>query len=76
MIQNLHLAFKLFKREFQNGGLTLLFLSLVIATGSLSSVGFLIKRIDASMSSHADQLNGAQLILKSSRAVPESWLKS
>lgn len=74
MIQTLRLAFKLFKSEFKYGELSLLFLSLVIATGSLSSVGFLIQRIDGSMSSHADQLNGAELILKSSAAVPQSWL--
>ncbi len=74
MIQTLQLAFKLFKSEFRYGELTLLFLSLLIATGSLSSVGFLIQRIDGSMSSHASQLNGAQLILESSAAVPQSWL--
>lgn len=74
MLHTLRLAFKLFKNEFRYGELTLLFLSLVIATGSLTSVGFLIKRVDGSMSGHANQLNGAQLILKSSRAVPQSWL--
>lgn len=68
------LAAKLFKHEFRHGEFTLLLLSLIIAIGSLSSVGFLIQRIDGSMSHHADQLNGAQLILKSSSAVPESWL--
>ena len=75
MIQTLQLAFKLFKSEIRHGELTLLFLSLLIAAGSLSSVGFLIERIETSMSSHANQLNGAQLVLKSASAVPGSWLK-
>ncbi|MCU7834024.1 MAG: FtsX-like permease family protein [gamma proteobacterium symbiont of Taylorina sp.] len=75
MIQTLRLTLKLFKREFQYGELSLLFFSLLIATGSMSSIGFLIKRIDTSMSSHANQLNGAQLILKSSTAIPDNWLE-
>lgn len=74
MTGNLQLAFKFFIREFKQGELTLLFLSMIIATGSLSSIGFLIQRIDGSMSSHANQLNGAQLVLKSSRSVPQNWL--
>ncbi|MCP3850808.1 MAG: FtsX-like permease family protein [Gammaproteobacteria bacterium] len=68
------IALKLFLSELKNGDLTLLFFSLVIATASLSSVGFLIYHVDSSMSRHANQLNGAQLILKSSRAVPQEWL--
>lgn len=74
MTGNLQLAFKFFMRELKQGELTLLFLSLLIATGSLSSIGFLIQHIEHSMNSHANQLNGAQLVLKSSRSVPSSWL--
>jgi putative ABC transport system permease protein len=74
-MMRIKLAFKLFLREFRNGDLTLLFLSLVIATGSLSCVGFLIQRIDSSMNSHAEQINGAQLIIKSPREIPQQWLE-
>lgn len=69
------LAIKFFKRELYNGELSLLMLSLLIATGSLSSIGFLIERIDGSMNHHANQLNGAQLVLKSSTEVPALWLE-
>lgn len=69
------LAVKFFKRELYHGELSLLILSLLIATASLSSIGFLIQHIDSSMNHHANQLNGAQLVLKSSRAVPEHWLE-
>jgi len=75
MRQTLALAVKFFLRELRHGELTLLLLALIIATGSLTSVGFLIKRVDVSMNTHANQLNGAQLILKSSRAVPSQWLE-
>lgn len=68
------LAIKFFKRELQHGELSLLIISLIIATGSLSSVGFLIQHIDSSMNQHANQLNGAQLVLKSSTAIPRLWL--
>ncbi|MCU7819021.1 MAG: FtsX-like permease family protein [gamma proteobacterium symbiont of Lucinoma myriamae] len=69
------LAIKFFKRELYNGELSLFMLSLVIATGSLSCIGFLIERIDGSMNHHANQLNGAQLVLKSSSEVPALWLE-
>ncbi len=69
------LALKFFIRELRHGEFHLLLLSLLIATGSLTSVSFLIQHINYSMNSHASQLNGAQLILKSSTAVPKSWLK-
>ncbi|MCU7938706.1 MAG: hypothetical protein KZQ64_15010 [gamma proteobacterium symbiont of Bathyaustriella thionipta] len=75
MWQIFALAIKFFKRELFNGELSLLILSLVIATGSLSSIGFLIQRIDNSMNHHANQLNGAQLVLKSSREIPKHWLQ-
>lgn len=68
------LAIKFFNRELQHGELSLLIISLIIATGSLSSVGFLIQHIDSSMNQHANQLNGAQLVLKSSTAIPRQWL--
>ncbi len=71
----LALAWKFFKRELRHGEFTLLLLSLIIAIGSLSSVGFLIQHIEYSMAAHANQLNGAQLILKSSVPVPQRWLE-
>jgi len=73
-MQTLKLALKFFLKELRQGDLSLLFLSIVIAVGSLSCIGFLIKRIDNSMLDHATQLNAAQLILKSSSSVPGQWL--
>jgi len=75
MWQQFLLASKLFNRELYHGDFNLLIIALLIATASLSSIGFLIEHIDRSMTQHANQLNGAQLVLKSSRAVPDSWLK-
>jgi putative ABC transport system permease protein len=74
-IQTLSLALKLLYCEFRQGQLNLLILALVIATMSMSSIGFLIKGVEYSMSIHANQLNGAQLVLKSSINVPSIWLE-
>ena len=74
MLQSFFLAIKFFKRELLQGELSLLIISLIIACGSLSSIGFLIHHIDNSMNHHANQLNGAQLVLKSSAAIPQHWL--
>jgi putative ABC transport system permease protein len=68
------LAWKFLKRELSQGELSLLFIAIFIAISSLSSIGFLLKRIDRSMLSHAAQLNGAELLLKSPTAIPENWL--
>ncbi|MCK5697781.1 MAG: hypothetical protein KAI02_06445, partial [Gammaproteobacteria bacterium] len=71
----LHLVIKFFKRELYNGELSLLILSLVIATGSLSGIGFLITHIEHSMGEHVHQLNAAQLVLKSPSKIPDNWLQ-
>jgi putative ABC transport system permease protein len=70
----LKLAWKFFRRELNQGDLNLIFIAIIIAISSLSSIGFLLKRLDRSMLGHAAQLNGAQLILKSATSVPENWL--
>ncbi|MFK5986757.1 MAG: FtsX-like permease family protein [Pseudomonadota bacterium] len=69
------LAWKFLKRELSQGELSLLFIAIFIAISSLSSIGFLLKRIDRSMLGHAAQLNGAELILKSPIAIKDNWLK-
>jgi len=74
-MSNFNQAWKFFKRELKHGDLSLLFLAIFIAIASLSSIGFLLKRIDSSMLNHAAQLNGAELLLKSPRAISEAWLK-
>jgi putative ABC transport system permease protein len=74
MKTTLLVTLKLLQRDLWHGEFTLLVFSLVIATASLSSVGFLIERVHGSMTHHAEQLNGAQLILRSSTPVPSNWL--
>ncbi|GEM_PF-854438 len=75
MVNTLKLAVKFLRREFAQGELRLLIISLIIATASLSSIGFLIHKINDAMTDHASQLNGAQLILKSPHAIKTGWLK-
>ncbi len=74
MLNNLRLAIKFLLREFAQGELRLLILSLIIATASLSSMGFLIHKINDAMNDHASQLNGAQLSLKSPHKISPVWL--
>ncbi len=71
---NFRLAWKFLRKELNQGDLTLLFMAIFIAIASLSSIGFLLKRIDHSMLNHAAQRNGAELILKSPTAISEQWL--
>jgi len=71
----LKLALQLLKRELLHGNLSLLFIAIIIAISSLTSIGFLLKRLDNSILKHAAQLNGADLLLKSPTQVPQQWLQ-
>jgi putative ABC transport system permease protein len=71
----LKLALQFLKRELLHADLTLLFIAIIIAISSLSSIGFLLKRFDHSIFNHAAQLNGADLSLKSPTEAPQLWLQ-
>lgn len=72
---NFRLALKFFYRELKQGDLTLLFVAVIIAIASLSSIGFLTGRVEQSIQTHATRLSGGALILKSSTPVPSEWLQ-
>jgi putative ABC transport system permease protein len=74
-VNNFKLAVKFFHRELTHGDLTLLFVAVLIAIGSLSSIGFLTKRVEQSIQTHATRLSGGALILKSSTPVASEWLQ-
>ncbi len=74
-MKHFKLAVKLLLREIKQGELTLLLVAVIIAIGSLSSIGFLTKRVELSIQTHAARLSGGALILKSPTSIPKSWLR-
>jgi len=61
------LALKLLWRDWRAGELTLLFAAIVIAVGSLTTVGFFTDRVRLALTLQSNQLLGADLSIVSDR---------
>ncbi len=68
------LAIKLLLRDWRSGELKVLFLSLVIAVASVTSIGLFSQRIDRSMNHQAGEFLGADLILNGTTSLDEDNL--
>lgn len=67
------LALRLLRRDYRAGELTLLIASIVIAVGSLTTVGFFTDRVRLALTQQSNQLLGADLSLVSDRAFGEEF---
>ena len=69
MIRGLLYGLKKFWSEVFSGDLLILFLSIVLAVTSISSVGFLGDRLKSSMQMQASSILGADLVLRSASKI-------
>ncbi len=69
------MAFKLLLREWRSGDLNLLASALILAVMTVALTAFVADRLQRGMEQQAAQLMGGDLVLRSSRIVPESWLE-
>tara|TARA_B100000700_G_scaffold95631_1_gene107695 strand:+ start:3285 stop:5750 length:2466 start_codon:yes stop_codon:yes gene_type:complete len=67
-------GFKKFWSEVFSGDLLILFLSIVLAVTSISSVGFLGDRLQSSMQMQASSILGADLVLRSPSKIDSKYL--
>src|SRR5258706_4932536 len=65
--QEIVLALKLLRRDYRAGELTLLIAAIVIAVGSLTTVGFFTDRVRLALTQQSNQLLGADLTIVSDR---------
>ena len=65
--QEIALALRLLRRDYRAGELTLLVAAIVIAVGSLTTVGFFTDRVQLALTRQATQLLGADLTIVSDR---------
>ena len=70
---HLRLSLRLLWREWRAGELRLLIVSLLIAVGGISSVGFFIDRIERAMESKASELLAADFLVTSRDPIPEHY---
>ena len=74
MIRGLLYGLKKFWSEVFSGDLLILFLSIVLAVTSISSVGFLGDRLKSSMQMQASSILGADLVLRSPSKIDSKYL--
>lgn len=74
MTKTLSLALRMMLRDLRAGELHLLGIAIVIAVASLTSVGFLADRVARGLDREANQLLGGDLLLRSDKVWPESFV--
>jgi len=74
VIRGLLYGLKKFWSEVFSGDLLILFLSIVLAVTSISSVGFLGDRLKSSMQMQASSILGADLVLRSASKIDSKYL--
>ncbi len=70
------LAMKFLRRDWREGEWRVLFLALVLAVGSLATVGMFADRIGQGLDRQAASLLGADLRITSTRPIPEGYRRS
>jgi len=63
-------------RDWRSGELRILLLALIIAVGSVSSVGFFVDRVERGMDRQAGELLAADLIVSSNRPIENTLLEA
>src|SRR5690625_395687 len=70
------LAWRLLRREWAAGELRLLVAALVVAVAAVSSVAWLAERVGGAGTGRVAELLAADRVVRSSDAIPESWVKA
>ncbi len=71
----LRLSFSLLRRDWRAGEWRVLMLALVLAVGSLSTVGLFADRVRTALASQAASLLGADLRITSTRPIPQAYAR-
>ena len=74
-IAELRLSLRLLGRELRSGELTLIFLSLVLAVTVSTGIALFSQRLDLAMQASANDMLGADMRVRSSTELPESWIE-
>jgi len=67
----LKLALRMLARDWRAGELTVLAAALVLAVGSMGTVGFFADRVKSALTSQASLLLGGDVMISSDRPLPE-----
>jgi len=67
------LSFRMLYRDWRAGELNVLVFALVIAVSGMATVGFFADRVELALSRESNQLLGADLLIISSKPLPEHY---
>lgn len=67
------LAWRMSARDWRAGELRFLLLALVVAVAALTSVGFFVERMKSGLARDANQLLGADLLVRADKPMPQDW---
>jgi putative ABC transport system permease protein len=67
------LAWRMSARDWRAGELRFLLLALVVAVAALTSVGFFVERMKSGLARDANQLLGADLLVRADKPLPPAW---
>ncbi|MBA2483377.1 MAG: ABC transporter permease, partial [Nitrosomonas sp.] len=71
----LKLSFRMLRRDWRAGELHVLAMALIIAVGSMTTVGFFADRVQMALSLESNQLLGADLLVISDHRLPQHYEK-
>ncbi|MCW8963983.1 MAG: ABC transporter permease, partial [Gammaproteobacteria bacterium] len=66
-------SFRFFRRELFQPEMRLVFLALLLTVTAMATVGLLTDRIGKALQRQSNELLGADMVVASSRAIPDSW---
>src|SRR5450432_3395952 len=72
-MSTLRLAFRLLRRDWRAGELRVLMAALVLAVGSVGTVGFFADRVKGGLTRQANLLLGADVMVSGDRPLPQSY---
>jgi putative ABC transport system permease protein len=75
MIRLLLLSARFLQREWRAGELTTATVALIVAVASVSAVGFFTDRVRGAMTQQASELLAADLLVVSSKSIPQQWVE-
>ena len=72
----LKLALRMLARDWRAGELTVLAAALVLAVGSMGTVGFFADRVKSALTSQASLLLGGDVMISSDRPLPDTFAQN
>ena len=69
-------SFRMLRRDLHAGELRVLFLAIIIATASVSSVGFFTDRVQQALRQQANELLAADLVISADHPISEQFIQT